>query len=256
MHAIFSDDQGITFPYETNVDNTGWIVSSCPSSGPHGVFVNNELITTWATGASGNRRVALSVSNVNTGFNLLGTYTNDDPSQNRDYPRISADADTVVLAYKDYYGTQSDVFVSVAFSSSIGDLLTNGILACESPAGIQTNPDIIISNGTVHLCFQDNNSGNVVYRSGSVGDVTKVKELNAQTIILYPNPTSSATFNLNTDMIAEVSIKNSLGQTIPCVVESHQGLTSVEMESENKGVYQVSITLNNGRTVIKKWLIK
>ncbi len=254
MYAVYSNDQGSTFPYETNVDNTGWIVNSCPSTGPHGAFVNDQLVTTWTTGASGNRRVALSVSNVASGFSLLGTYTNDDPSQNRDYPRVSADGDTVVLAYKDYYGSQSDVFVSVALSSSVGDLLTNGIIACEDPAGTQTNPDIILRNGKVHLCFQDHNTNNVVYKSGSIGDVTSVKEMSMASVVIFPNPSVNGAFNLSTDQIEKIEIYNSIGQRVPFELEKYQGITKVTTQAGQFGVYQVRLTLNNGTQINKKWI--
>ena len=251
MHAVMSTDDGTSYTSQENVDYTGWVINSCPSTGPDGVFFNNELLTVFASGASGNRRVHLSSSDVTSGIVYANTYSINDATLNQDYPRIAISNDTIVMAWREYYGTSSDIVISVATQGNYTQLISNGIGASENFAGVQTNPDVLINNGIVYLCFTDEETASVRFRMGSVNSVLGLVN-NDETISIYPNPSNTGEYTINGIVPSSIQIVNALG-----IIVKHQtsGINSVTIENPKKGMYFFTAQTENGYSITKKIIL-
>jgi hypothetical protein len=64
-----------------------------------------------------------------------------------------------------------------------------------STNGAQTNPDILFSNRTVHVVYQDSPTGSVIYKRGTLSAVG-LDPGNKNNFEVHPNPSSSGTFVL------------------------------------------------------------
>lgn len=254
MYAVYSEDGGLSYPYQVNVDETAWYVTSCPSTGPHGTFIGDQLVTVFTTGVSGNYRTALSLSDLSTGFSFTSTFQDDDPLMNRNFPRISSSGDTAVMAWRQYYGSLSDVYVSVAIGN-YSQLLTNGIQASGISTGTQTNPDIILRNGKVFFCYQDNNSSDVVFRSGQISDVSGISGLENRSVTVSPNPSPNGSFVID-GKVSELVLTDHMGRNEAFDMEEQNNRTVINVNNQVGGVYIARFQSEDGNVISAKLVIQ
>ena len=253
MFAVMSIDDGTSYTSQEDVDYTNWTTNSCPSTGPDGVFFNNELLTVFTSGASGNRRVNLSSSDVTSGIVYANTYSIDDASLNQDYPRIAISNDTIIMVWREYFGTSSDVIISVATQGNYNQLLAEGVGASESFIGVQTNPDVLINNGVVYLCFQDEETGDVRFRTGSVNSVVSVEKIDESlSFSIYPNPSNTGEYVINGVIPSSIQIVDALG-----VVVNHESndINTVKIKNPIKGIYFITAQTENGDSIVEKIIL-
>jgi hypothetical protein len=254
IYAVHSSNNGASYDFEENVDQTNWSIAGCPSTGPHGAIVGNSLITTFASSATGNYRNYVTVSDISTGLTFQNSYSQNDPSSNQNYPRINNSSDTIVLAWREYFGASSEIYVSVASGGQYMDLINNGVIANQTTQGTQTNPDIQVLNGIVHLCYQDDFQNAVIYRSGVVQDVTGIETNSSGDITIYPNPAKDrlTISNLN---IENITLIDNQGRIFKVEMIDNNGL-ELNLEKFNSGSYNLKIETQDGNVVNKKLIIE
>lgn len=199
IFGILSEDGGATYENCVNLEALGWVVSSCPSTGPHGIFKGDSLFTVSASRDSGAYRVYISSAahNANLGFYQQTSPpppTNANGSQN--YPRITGENDTIVLVWEEKETSNAEVFCSVTIDGTIQGLSTFKARVNVTTTGLQTNPDVLYKDGFVHIVYQDAASGDVIYRKGTIVDVTGIAENELLAASVYPNPSSDGTFTI------------------------------------------------------------
>jgi hypothetical protein len=189
IYAVYSDDGGSSFVSSENVDQMNWIVNSCPSTGPDGVFVTDALITSFASRGTGYNRAYVSKSSTTGGVSFTERLALTPPANlngKQSYPRISGDDNLLVVTWSEAETSNNEVFCAVSIDGTLSQLNDTKQQANLNTSGSQTNPDVVVSGNVVHLVYQDNGSGNVIYRRGTLSGlgVEEVKRVGK----MYPNP--------------------------------------------------------------------
>lgn len=258
IYGVLSQDNGATFTSEANIDNTNWVINACPSTGPAGSFVANDLLTTFASRATGEYRVYVSRSDVSSSVSYtdrIAIVESETNTSSQNFPRIHSWGDTVVVAWQENKGSNADVYVSIATNEGT-DILTelslNPFIANETTTGVQSYPDVRIKGDMIHLCYADAISGDVLYRRGSISQVNlEEAELNNSTV-LYPNPSSTRVFNLNGDKLNDILILDQSGNIIEFTLK---GTDQIEVSAPS-GIYFLKAKADNGEVVFRKLVIE
>jgi hypothetical protein len=242
IYAVYSDDDGANYSSYVNVNNLNWTLSSCPSTGPHGIFNNGKLLTATASAASGKYRAYLSET-VTSPSLVLQSQTMMTPPGNingvQNYPRISGKNDTIVLIWQENSPSNNDIFSGITVSGSIQELVDSKAIVNDSTLGSQSNPDIIYANGKVHCVFQDAISGKVIYKRGILS-MNSISQIPDQDIIVFPNPLSTSLTIKSNLLTSSYSIYNVLGEIVQTgVLTSLQ--TEVNLSALSNGTYQLII---------------
>jgi len=98
IYSVYSTDNGVTFDWGGNMEELNWHVTSCPSTGPHGIFYGDSLYSVSTSRVSGSNRIYIGASSATStlDFQYLVSPvppTNANGSQN--YPRITGEGDTM-----------------------------------------------------------------------------------------------------------------------------------------------------------------
>jgi hypothetical protein len=199
VFAVYSDDDGATFPQNINIDQLNWSVTSCPSTGPHGIFNNDKLLTVYASRADGKYRVYLSETATSPLLafetrTMMTPPTNTNGIQN--YPRITGKNDTLIMVWQESESSNPEIFSAITTTGSISDMVSSKTIVNSTVASAQTNPDIIYANGIAHVVYQDASTGDVMYRKGIIGTLS-TEELDHTELTIYPNPSESGTYYIN-----------------------------------------------------------
>ena len=107
-----------------------------------------------------------------------------------------------------------------------------------------------------------NQQGNMVVDGnwGSLGthncacNPLAVPESAANQLIFYPNPSNGQFFVTGAENVAELVVRNALGQRMLRVLEVKNG--SMQFQLNDRGVYVVELTLINGTRSTKKLIVK
>jgi|TARA_R110000737_G_scaffold193532_1_gene214815 hypothetical protein len=191
IYGVYSNDNGATFGSNDNIDETNWLISSCPASGPHATFIDTSLYTIYMSAASGTNTIYLSKSKAN---NLL-TFENRQtvsasPNSPQNFPRIASENNVMVAAWSEYVSNNYEIVTAISLNENLAQFSTTNQQANSNSTGTQTNPDIQIKNGVIHLVYQDLGSQKVIYKKGLIG-LIGLEEESSITDIIYPNPISA-----------------------------------------------------------------
>jgi len=254
--ARISTDGGNTFPDSVEVDNTNWMVMSCPSSGPDGVVIGDTLYSVFRSSVSG-ARFYLSKASINTPQLIsAGQFaTNFTGLTQQDYPRIANTGNSVAMVWKQVVGTSSKLCfsftnnVTTGFATAYDTLASSGV----------TNGDVVITPGAVHVVWEDVATGTVKYRKGTYTPVSIEEILKTGTSIeVYPNPANDY-FSVSTkDMagIYECILIDNSGKRISLIGTQTAGTASFSLSGVAQGLYAVLITDKMGHTYSSKLMIK
>lgn len=253
IFGILSTDNGQNFTTSENLENLSWNLNACPSTGPQGCTLGSRLVSVAASAASGDYRVYLSAVDwadlQNPAQFTLMPPTNATGKQN--YPRISAAGDTVVVVWEERETSNPEVFCAVITNGDLSGLDDYKAQINTVATGTQTNPDVIVKDGFVHVVFQDAASGDVIYRKGTITDVAGVEQLSAEQIRVYPNPSENGQFyvvgitNANLISITDIS-----GKVIPFRYSTSGSDIQIELPVAEKGIYLLSGENGLAKTLI------
>ncbi len=260
--GALSTDGGLNFNSNANLDNLGWVINSCPSTGPHGVILGDSAYVVSASRASGKYRVYASSVGLSGGLNVdhvqMMLEPTTLPGDTQNFPRISGSGDTLVMVWEEKELGNTDILCAVATDGLIQTLGTFKSKVNATTDGVQSKPDVILRNGVVHVIYEEMGSGNVIYRKGTIADVTNVSELTESKFELYPNPAQTAVVitNINPSTIQRVYMTDQLGREIPI----SQNATSEGMELTWKdeisvGTYTISVLVENGQRLTEKLVV-
>ena len=169
MWFAYSDDEGMTFTGSGNVDTADWIIFSCPSSGPDFIFSGNTIHSTWmSSGDGGASKVYVGTYDIGTSQILYhNTISSVMPVANyQNYSRMDGEPGMlgVVLQHTNFGNT--DVLFASSLAGTAG-LVDNFDTVNISTTGSQQSPDIAYADGTFHIVWQDQETGDVIYRSAT-----------------------------------------------------------------------------------------
>ncbi|MEJ6777760.1 MAG: hypothetical protein QNK85_10660 [Crocinitomicaceae bacterium] len=189
-----STDNGASFNSNQNLDELGWMISSCPSTGPHGLIISDSAYVVSASKAEGKYRVYLSTTGLSEGLNLSSVQIMNEPTSSigdsQNFPRISGSGDTLIVVWEERELGNTNILCAVTTDGNAQTLGSFKSKVNSGQTGFQGKPDVIFKNGFIHVVYQDLADGNVIYRKGTISDVTDINEINGTVVSIYPNPTS------------------------------------------------------------------
>ena len=246
IYAVYSEDDGLTYPETENVDQLNWNVSSCPSTGPHGIFNNGSLYTVYASRATGSYRVYISSTLTNPSFGftsrtMMSPPLNTNGTQN--FPRIDGSNDTIVMIWQESETSNNEIFAAITISGDPTELLNTKAMVNTSTSGTQSNPDILYSNGFIHAVYQDAPTGSVIYRKGTVGMVGLGENAKSQ-ISVFPNPNNTGTYIIS-GSTQSVEVFDNTGKPVRFEIQKTQSQTILQLTEDLPGVFHLRLT-NDG----------
>lgn len=241
IYSLYSSDDGLSYGQFTNVDQLDWNISSCPSTGPHGTFNSDILVTVYASRGNGNYRVYISESTVSPTFafenrTMMTPPLNTNGIQN--YPRISGQNDTLVMVWQESESSNPEIYSAITTIGNSSELLASKAIVNTSVSGSQTNPDVIYANGKVHVVFQDALTGDVIYKKGSIGTLG-LNEATDSHFSVFPNPSATGQFTLRGLDVENVSIQltDALGKECEYYLTKSANNIHVNIKDDLKGVF-------------------
>lgn len=257
MYAGISTNNGASFASNVQVDSTNWMVMACPSSGPDGVIVGDTVYTAFMSQASGTARVYKSKMSISTGATTatqLATGTITGLTQ-QNYPRMASAGNAAAIVWKQLVSGTGQVSLSFTNSIVSGFPLTPDMVASGSIA----NADIAMSPGTIHVVWEDDNSGTVMYRKGTY-TVTSVEEAlkNNNYLALYPNPAVNE-FSLSLATLPEIAtciLIDNAGRTVKAPITKSKESITMSVKGLPDGQYYVLVTDVGGRNYYSKVLVR
>ena len=187
--AGISDDGGLTFSKGVNVDQNGWIIHACPSTGPDGVIIGDTLYSTFMNAASGK---ALVYYNETPITDLTTPPSSPVPGSGQglqqNFSRMASNGNAVALLWRHTANFMTGL--ALMFTEDI----KNGF-----PASFDTlaynfvsNGDVAITSTDVLVTWQDIGTSEIKFRKGIYATSTSFEENHIGTsLLLYPNPVST-----------------------------------------------------------------
>lgn len=252
IYAVYSEDDGLTYPEYDNVDQLNWNVSSCPSTGPDGIFNNGSLYTVYASRATGSYRVYISSTLTNPSFGftsrtMMTPPLNTNGSQN--FPRIDGSNDTIVMIWQESETSNNEIYASITTNADLTEIINSKGMVNVSTAGTQSNPDILYSNGFIHAVYQDAPTGSVIYRKGTVGTVG-LDENSESPISVFPNPNNTGTYMISSPA-QSVEVFDNTGKPVRFEIRKVQSHTILQLTEDLTGVFHVKVTRDGATSTIK-----
>jgi hypothetical protein len=239
--AGISNDNGNSFS-GLEVDNTNWSINSCPSTGPDGIVVGDTLYTVFRSSATG-MKVYLSKSTLNTP-QLVSTNLIFPPGTGtmQDYPRIANNGNAAAIVWRESTSGVTRGFLT--FTNNILNGFT-GIRDTVWGAGV-TNIDVAMANGEIHVVWENDNNGTVMYRKGTYTPVN-VPSINKNELInIFPNPVNEFFYiplsNVKSCILADIS-----GRKYDLPFEQSADKAKVSLDQIAAGIYTVEIIDRSGK---------
>lgn len=249
IYGVYSNDNGANFNSADNVDTSNWVINSCPASGPHGSIEGSNLYSTFMSGGAGNEQVFVSRSTLGASilFQEKQALTIS-PTGNQNFPRIATENNLVVVTWAEYISNNQEIITAFATTSNLSDLTTSHQQANLASNGTQTNPDIRVKDGIIHLVYQDLQNGKLVYKRGQIG-FAELNEFGKTTTQLYPNPVSIGE-NIHVPESwkdQKVIWRNLMGRTVHVSTETENNQLKTPLL--NNGIY--FLQLENSSVIYK-----
>ena len=246
--TALSTNGGASFPNGIGVDQNNWMSMVCPSTGPDAVVVDDTLYSVFMNSASGKARIysnknSLSAAAASTSKLVTKTFAG---LSQQNYPRIANYNTAVAEVWKQVSGGITQLSLNFTANIHNGFPLSYDTVVMGSVA----NTDVAISKGTVHLIWEDDNSGTVKYRKGTYTPISTgvpPPKAPAADMKIYPNPSSAGMITIEMQTVksiaVEVQVLNLMGQVV--FVQTNNptnGLLQLDISALSSGSYFVKIT--------------
>ena len=189
MYGAASDDGGTTFPVGALLDNTGWPLTACPSSGPDGYLFGDSIRYVWMSGANNGTKVYIGSAHA---VDLsLGSQGNVHPGQmsmlQQNFPRIAGSGDTLGVVWQQHMSGQYEILFSWSVTGPAG--LSTPDTVNTDLIGAQKTPDIAYADGAFHIVWSEGATEQVQYRKATVSNNVALQENAAPAMVAsWPNP--------------------------------------------------------------------
>ncbi len=258
--AGISLDGGNTFANGMEVDNTNWMISSCPASGPDGVIIGDQLYSVFMSGAGGKTLCYRSRSDLNTmQMELTEPLTNVFPGLSiQNYPRIAASGQALAIAWPQTVNGNAQLALQFTDNIAHGFPYGYSILADKNVE----NTDLAISNdGRIYVVWEDNSTGTVKFKSGSYtlsGVQTPSKT--AAFVRIFPNPAIPSSIHIQFDLkeaaLVGYKIYNLQGQELASGQgQLFDGNMDLNVSSLQAGSYFIRIDLQ-GQSILEPIILE
>ncbi len=185
-----STDGGSSFAQATDIDNTDWVIQSCPQSGPDMLLSGDSIFTALYSGANGSN-IYLSTLDKNTMQvgNQFQIPSVSGDSQNQNFPAIAGRGDTLAVIWQENGpGTSWDI--NLAWTTTGTGVLQNQSMPVDNDLLSQKQPDIAFADGQFHIVYEDYKTSRVLYRTAGFEPIVQNESapLTVTSVSVTPNP--------------------------------------------------------------------
>lgn len=257
--AGVSTDGGMTFSSTMRVDTTNWMIMSCPSSGPDGFIIGDSLYSVFMSTASGTAFVYLSRSSMSGGTTrhnrITGMFTG---LSSQNYPRIANAGNAAAAVWKQNTTSGNSIVYSFTTNISSG-FATYSVVPTATGSGA-INADVAMTPGAIHVVWEDDNTGSVMYVKGTYTvPTTAVTHSYTENLInLYPNPATES-FDVLLGSITDVTdcfLTDNAGRKIQLQPTIKNNRAFFTLNGVAKGGYYFVLTDRNGRKYHSKLIVQ
>jgi len=188
MYGAASQDGGATFPTGALLDETGWLLNACPSSGPAGYMAGDSVRYVWMSGATNGSKIYIGsahADDLSLGMQGL-VHSGLSQAVTQNFPRIAGSNDTLGVVWQQTAGGQNEILFSWSVSG------VNGLSVPDTVnvdlTGTQRTPDIAYANGAFHIIWSDMQSATVRYRKATLNASVGLEEHTDAYTAVWPNP--------------------------------------------------------------------
>ncbi len=258
MWAGVSTDGGMTFPGHMAIDTTNWMIMSCPSSGPDGIVIGDSIYSVFMSTASGTALVHFgraSISGMTARHNRITGMFTGLSSQN--YPRIANAGSASCVVWKQ--NTSSGNALVYSFTNNISNGFTGyNTVTGATGSGIM-NGDVAMTPGVVHVVWEDDNTGNVMYMKGTYAVTTGLETIaNKEIIDVYPNP-ANETFTVSLKNVGNITscyLTDNVGRNIELKPQVVNSKATFSLNGIAKGGYYFILHDDAGKNYYSKLIVQ
>ncbi|MFT6355882.1 MAG: hypothetical protein ACJAYJ_000087 [Saprospiraceae bacterium] len=236
-----SSDAGASFTEAADIDETDWEIQSCPQSGPDMMISGDQLAATFFNGADGSK---VYFSSVNKNTMELEQHFHIPPiveNKNQNYPAIAGNGDTLAVIWQESGQLGLDIMMAWT-TTGAADLLNNTMVITDDLLS-ERQPDMVFKNGRFHIVYEDQNTGQVLYKMVGFDPSVDATQINLESINakIQPNPFSEKTkvyFENSTNEKTVISLWDINGQLLK---KEDTTSNSIEISALDAGIYVVKI---------------
>ena len=238
--AGISTDGGLTFTKGVNIDQNGWMINACPSTGPDGVIVGDTLYSTFMNGATG---LAIVYHNQTPITDLVTDTSQAVPgsgeSLQQNFARIASAGKSAAMLWR--HTADFTTGLALMFTEDI----TKGFPAFFDTLAFSlvANGDVAMSATKVLVAWQHNSGTIVKFRQGTYEPTTAIGDIvKPISLTLTPNPAYNEVY-LEGDETSFI-ITNLTGQRVL------QGYGKrIDISSLFPGLYFISTSFGFGKFI-------
>ncbi len=251
-----SNDGGATFPGHVNVDNNSWMVMSCPSSGPDGFVVGDSMYSVFRSSTGGTAKVYLSRASISgmtsSTAMIMGPVTG---LLAQDYPRIANVGSAATAVWKQNV-SPGGVSIVYSFTNNISSGFSSYSTVTSATGSGMVNADVAMTNGAIHIVWEDDNAGTVKYIKGTYTPASVASLSTKELITLYPNPAKGA-FTVNAKTTVNYCyLTDNLGRQTALQYTPSNGSLTVSLAGIAKGMYYFVMGDEAGKVYYSKLIVE
>lgn len=255
VYAVLSSDGGSSFDQILQIDHSDTYSNVCFSSGPNGIVEGDNLVSVFRKNVGTDRRIGVVVTDLLTGENSLEETVGgiDQGNVNYNNAKVAHDGVFTAIVYEKGAGNGSEVVCSAA-DGNYSNLVSYQDTVNVNLTGRQTNPDVALNGNLVHVVWQDADTDQVWYRSGTISG-NSVEEKEQSAFIVYPNPSSGMVHFISSKRITHLNVYNQFGEICSSTALNAVTYGDIDLTVLNRGVYIVEITTQDAsqrRTIFVK----
>lgn len=246
--AGISHNDGDSFSMGVQIDQSDWLITTCPSTGPDAVIVGDTVYAVFMSRGTGTRLIYLSKLALGSGESDKGSFLtgNFTGLTLQNYPRIAHQGPVSAITWKQRVGTSDEIALAFTQNISQGFATDYDTIA---RGGILVNSDVALSPGVIHAVWQDETSGTVMYRKGTFITDSLTSNLPSEpkptTVTIFPNPASSEVI-LRTEIPGSIEIHDVTGRIITSLRAGRDENTLLNIQNLANGPYQVCLKGESG----------
>ena len=236
IKAAVSTDHGSTFPDYLSLDDHGWYLNSCPSTGPEIELVNSTLYGSYMSKGDGEVMIYFVEDDLaNADPYEIKQVVVSDTTDGMNYPALANIDDTVVIVWQQNLNAQTNLWYNFSFNGITDWDENNAKILFDSP-NAQNYPDLAIgTDGSLHLVYRDEYENRIMYMRGYFSAVG-IENSSLQEFKIYPNPATTKVKLQGVLDEDEIRVLNSKG----AVVLETKG-SELNVKELSTGIYFVEI---------------
>jgi len=251
--AGISRNMAISFDRGLQVDHTDWYSKNCPANPPHGIIISDTLYSVYTSGSADSSLIYLSKTSLSglssSAAPVTGKFTGL-TSQN--FPRIANAGNATAVAWEQSIGSSTQVCL----------YFTNEITGGFPPdydtvaTGNFENLDVAIAGGHVYVVYQDDSSGNVMYRIGHYEETEANKLLAENTTVALQPAANGKYFSVTLPDLSYCMMSDLNGKEYEMEMKCRKNVCKIYTEDLDPGLYIVRLYCKDEKVYTYKYQVK